>query len=87
MTWDESVVKETRGSQEAECSPKDVTAVRCDWRSLGAESEEYRAFWIQGQRGYWGTEETCSSAGSHRTYQRYRQGGDTILLNSLKMNM
>lgn len=55
--------------------------------SESQKSEENQAFWVQGQRGYWGAEETCSSAGSHRTYQQYRRGGDTILLNSLKMNM
>lgn len=30
MTWDESVVKEAHGSQEAKCSPEEVAAVAED---------------------------------------------------------
>lgn len=80
MTWNEGVVKTAHGSQEAECSPEDVAAAADDrWEPQGRE--ENQVFWIQGQSAYWGAEETCSSAGSHRTYQRYRQGGDN---NSFK---
>lgn len=85
MTWDESLAKEASGGQGGWAFWNDVAAV-AEYCREPQERGESGPLDSRSER-LLGAGETCSSAETHRIYQRYRQGGDTILLNSLKMNM